>query len=105
MAMHRPTWAKQERDEKIKTYGGSRQAIDYKRNIYGEHGDASNSVFVLARFMACVDTDEASTYNTDVYEQVVLTYERLPDRRSGRAAPGRDHDVPQPARHAQRAGR
>ncbi len=78
MAMHRPTWAKQERDEKIKTYGGSRQAIDYKRNIYGEHGDASNSVFVLARFMACVDTDEASTYNMDVYEHVVLTYERLP---------------------------
>ncbi len=78
MAMHRPTRAKQEHDEKIKTYGGSRQAIDYKRNIYGEHGDASDSVFVLARFTACVGTDDASSYDQDVYEHVVLTFERLP---------------------------
>ncbi len=62
--MHRPTWTKQERDEKIKTYGGSRQAIDYKRNIYGEHGDASNSVFVLARFMAWTPTRARPTTPT-----------------------------------------
>jgi hypothetical protein len=78
MAMHRPTWGPEERNEKISEYGGSRQAIDYKRNIYGEHGDASNSVFVLSRLMAIVDTDEGSVYNSEVYSAVHLSWERLP---------------------------
>lgn len=78
MAMHRPTWGDKERQAKIKEYGGSRQAIDYRRNIYGEHGDASNSVFVLARLMACVDIDEGSTYNMDVYTKIMLEFERFP---------------------------
>jgi hypothetical protein len=79
MAMHRPTWGKSERDKKIKEYGGSRQSIDYRRNIYGEHGDASNSVFVLARLMACVDLDEGSIYNTEVYHRVSMEYESFPN--------------------------
>ncbi len=78
MGMNRPTWSASERSEKIKEYGGSRQNIDYKRNIYGEHGDASNSVFVLARLMDCVDTDEGSVYNQDIYKHVQLEFERLP---------------------------
>jgi hypothetical protein len=78
MAMNRPTWSPEERQAKLVEYGGSRQAIDYKRNIYGEHGDAANSVFVLARLMACVDTDEASTYNTDVYFPFKMEYEHFP---------------------------
>ncbi len=78
MAMHKPTWNDVERQAKIKEYGGSRQAIDYKRNIYGEHGDASNSVFVLARLMNCVDLDEGSTYNQDIYQKVILEFERFP---------------------------
>lgn len=78
MAMNRPTWGADERSEKITEYGGSRQSIDYKRNIYGEHGDASNSVFVLARLMAVVDTDEGSVYNSEVYSGIHLTWERLP---------------------------
>jgi hypothetical protein len=77
MAMFRPSWGPDERREKINEYGGSRQNIDYKRNIYGEHGDASNSVFVLARLMACVDTDEGSLYNNDVYYHVKLLYEQV----------------------------
>lgn len=36
MAMHRPTWSAEEREEKITKAGGSRQNIDYKRNVYGE---------------------------------------------------------------------
>lgn len=79
VAMNRPTWTKEERDEKVLTYGGSRQNIDYKRNIYGEHGDASNSVFVLSRLMATVDTDDGSVYNSEVYSKIVMEYERLPD--------------------------
>lgn len=91
MAMNRPTWAEDERNEKIKEYGGSRQNIDYKRNIYGEHGDASNSVFVLSRLMACVDTDEGSEYNSEVYAHVQLEFERLPH------GPGITDDIRQAA--------
>jgi hypothetical protein len=78
MAMNRPSWAKEERDSKIVEYGGSRQAVDYRRNIYGEHGDAANSVFVLAKLMATVDLDEGSIYNTDVYSCTKIEYERFP---------------------------
>ncbi len=78
MAMHRPTWTSEEREKKIKEYGQSRQSIDYRRNIYGEHGDASNSVFVLARLMNCVDLDEGSIYNTEVYAKVMMAYESFP---------------------------
>jgi hypothetical protein len=75
MANHRPTWTAEERQEKIKLYQ-SRQSVDYRRNIYGEHGDASNPVFVLAKLMGCVDTDEGSTYNTEVYTIVRVDYEQ-----------------------------
>ncbi len=78
MAMNRPSWSKEERDAKIVEYGGSRQSVDYRRNIYGEHGDASNAVFVLAKLMAIVDLDEGSTYNTDVYAAIKMHYERFP---------------------------
>jgi hypothetical protein len=79
MAMHRPTWGAEEREKKIKEYGQSRQSIDYRRNIYGDHGDAANSVFVLARLMDCVDLDEGSTYNMDIYQKIMMTYENFPD--------------------------
>ena len=77
MAMNRPAWGPEERAEKIISYGGSRQAIDYRRNIYGEHGDATNSVFVLSRLMACVDTDEGSFYNSEVYHRISVSEERI----------------------------
>jgi hypothetical protein len=69
-AMYRPTWSEEERQAKIAIYGGSRDNPDYKRNIYGEPGDISNKVFVLARLMACVRINEsswASEYNDNVY--------------------------------------
>lgn len=79
MGMHRPTWNDKERREKINQYGGSRQNTDYRRNVYGDHGDVQNSVFVLSRLMACVDTDEGSIYNTEVYTHVKMDYERFPE--------------------------
>ena len=51
MAMHRPSWGPEERKNKISMYGGTSDNVDYRRNIYGEHGDATNPVFVLARLM------------------------------------------------------
>ena len=77
MGMMRPSWSKSERDDKTKIYGGSRQSNDYKRNIYGEHGDATNALFVLARLVACTDMSENSEYNTDVYTNICLDFDIL----------------------------
>lgn len=71
--MHRTTWSDEERRDKIEAYG-SRDSPDYKRNILGAHGDATNPLFVLTRLMACVDSDEGSDYNIDTYY-----YRRLSD--------------------------
>jgi len=64
--MHRPTWSDQERIDKIEAYG-SRDSADYKRNILGLHGDATNPLFVLNRLMATVDDKLDSEYNADIY--------------------------------------
>lgn len=72
--MHRPTWSDQERTDKIEAYG-SRDSPDYKRNILGVHGDATNPLFVLHRLMACVDDNQESEYNTDVYYHRRITAE------------------------------
>ena len=64
--MHRPTWSDEERADKIEAYG-SRDSADYKRNILGEHGDATNPLFVLHRLTAIVDDNESSEYNQDIY--------------------------------------
>jgi len=69
-AMHRPGWGDAERRDKIALYGGTEDHPDYKRNIYGEHGDAANPLFVLSRLMGCVRMSEdkwANEYNEDVY--------------------------------------
>ena len=67
-AMHRPPphWSDQEREANIQLYH-SREDPDYRRNILGEHGDATSPIFVLPRLMACVDDDLESSYNTDEY--------------------------------------
>ena len=70
MAPHRPTWSDQERREKIAIYGGTEDHVDYRRNIFGEHGDAHNPLFVLARLMSCVRINQtawATEYNENVY--------------------------------------
>jgi hypothetical protein len=83
MAMHRPTWSPTERSQKIKIYGGSPDNPDYKRNIYGEHGDVTNPVFVLARLMACVRIQEstwATEYNDNIYRRIKIEGESLEGR-------------------------
>lgn len=79
-AMHRPNWSDEERKAKIAMYGGSEDNIDYRRNIFGDHGDASSLLFVLHRLMACVRVNEnkwASEYNDDVYAQIKINDELL----------------------------
>jgi hypothetical protein len=76
--MHRPTWSTQERVDKIEAYG-SRDSPDYKRNILGLHGDATNPLFVLHRLMATVDDDLSSEYNQDIYYVLRLSDEMMMD--------------------------
>lgn len=75
-AMWRPNWTDQERTEKIKQYG-SRDDPDYRRNVLGLHGDATNPMFVLTRLMRCVDDDEHSEYNEDEFFRAVIKTETL----------------------------
>lgn len=80
IASHRPSWGDKERQAKIAIYGGTEEHVDYRRNIFGEHGDAHNPLFVLARLMACVRIAEsawATEYNEDVYAQIRVNDELL----------------------------
>lgn len=65
-AMYRPTWTDEERNEKIQLYG-HRDSPDFRRNVYGLHGDANSPLFVLHRLMEAVDGDQSSPYNLDEY--------------------------------------
>jgi hypothetical protein len=58
----------------------SREAPDYRRNVRGEHGDATNPLFVLHRLMKVVDDTETSPYNEREYQHFRITTEMLNDR-------------------------
>lgn len=79
-AMHRSSWSDSERRNKIASYGGTEEDINYRRNVYGEHGDSSSVLFVIHRLMACVRIAEskwAADYNDDVYTKIKITDELL----------------------------
>lgn len=78
-AMARPDWTDEERQQKIRDYGGSEEHPDYKRNVLGLHGDATNPLFVLHRLMKCVDQNQTSEYNLDVYHYQKISAEELED--------------------------
>lgn len=75
-AMHRPTWTAEERERQIEKYG-SRDHPDYRRNVLGLHGDATNPLFVLHRLMACVDQDLASDFNDGEYIHLNIKNEQV----------------------------
>ena len=69
-AVYRDTWSDKERQSKIALYGGSEENIDYRRNVFGEHGSATSTLFVLHRLSQCVAmsrTAEEIDYNENVY--------------------------------------
>lgn len=72
-AMYRPTWSEEEKQKKIRLYGGSKANAAYRRNIFGTHGDETSILFVLYRLLACVDTDEESEYNTREYLKIDIS--------------------------------
>lgn len=74
--MHRPTWSDEIRQKQIAKYG-SKDHPDYRRNVLGKHGDATNPIFVLNRLMACVDSELSSFYNENVYTKLKINNEML----------------------------
>ena len=78
-AMHRPDWTVEERKAKAELYG-SRDHPDYRRNILGLHGDATSSLFVLHRLMACCDTNENSYFNQELYYSKRISDELVMDQ-------------------------
>jgi len=91
-AMHRPTWTAEERAAEIKKYS-SVDHPDYRRNILGEHGDATSPLFVLHRLMQCfqpVGEDDQTALQkkkildgrmdvNDQYSLIKITHESLED--------------------------
>jgi hypothetical protein len=78
-AMHRPGWTDKERQEKIAMYNNSKEDPDYRRNVLGLHGDATNPIFVLHRLMQCVDEEVGSWYNTEEYRHFSLSDRQVGD--------------------------
>lgn len=74
-SMYRDTWGEDERAAKIDLYGGE-DALDYRRNIYGHHGEARSALFSLAKLTACIAKTRNAwevEYNRDVYKKIHLT--------------------------------
>lgn len=61
VAMHKPTWTDEERQQKIKEYGGP-DSPDFKRNVYGMHGDEQSPIF-----------PQGSLFNCHPYDTLVWT--------------------------------
>lgn len=97
MAMHRPSWGPTERKSKIAVYGGTEDNVDYRRNIYGEHGDATNPVFVLARLLATVRINE-STWATE-YNESIYTVCKVNDELLTRSGAPIEHFIDLPSSH------
>jgi len=75
IAAHRPTWNDEERETKIRQYGSDENHPDYQRNVLGLPADAGNSLFVMARLMACVrqrESEWALEYNEQVYTRIKI---------------------------------
>lgn len=77
--MHRPTWTDEEREEMIREFK-SKNDPNYRRNILGIHGDATNAIFDLRRLMRCVDQEQESTYNAEDYWFQEIRAEQVEDR-------------------------
>lgn len=71
--LHKPTYDPDNRDNLVKAHGGSDTSGDFVRNVYGEHGDTQNRIFVLHHFMASVDerNPEDSDVNGEYYQPII----------------------------------
>lgn len=57
----------------VKDNGGSEESGDFKRNVFGEHGDIQNRIFVLHHLRACTDDrPEGSDVNDEYYQPTII---------------------------------
>lgn len=73
--LHKPNFdnSPEARAQLIKDNGGSDESGDFKRNVYGEHGDTQNRIFILTHFMSAVDTrTEGSDINDEYYQPIIV---------------------------------
>lgn len=89
-ALHRPDWNEEERARRIENYG-SEHSPDFRRNVYGEHGDAMNRIFDLRQLQACRDDQQGSDYNLNEYAKIKVYSEEVAARANART--GKHHDV------------
>lgn len=76
IAAHRPGWTDEERQVKIKQYGGDETHPDYQRNVLGLPADSGSTLFVTSRLIACVrmrESEWAIEYNEDVYTKLKVS--------------------------------
>lgn len=64
--LQKESWSAEQKQSMIAQYG-STSSPDYRRNVYGEAGDAASAWFVLHRLVANQDQDTESRYNMDEY--------------------------------------
>lgn len=70
--MHKPTYnPERDRGQLIKEYGGSEFAGEFLRNVYGEHGDTQNRIFILTHLRAAMDQRADSDINNEYYNPTI----------------------------------
>jgi hypothetical protein len=75
--LHKPTYNKANRPQLVKDHGGSDTSGDFLRNVYGEHGDTQNRIFVLTHFRAAVDDRAEGSDVNDEYYQPTITGDEI----------------------------
>lgn len=75
--LHKDTYDPKNRPQLVKDHGGSDQSGDFLRNVYGEHGDTQNRIFVLQHFNAAVDDRTEGSDVNDEYYQPTITGDEI----------------------------
>lgn len=86
--LHKPTYdpSPEARAQLIKDNGGSEESGEFRRNVYGEHGDTQNRIFVLAHFMANVDVRRVGSFVNDEYLKMTIYADEIAARVGSKSA-------------------
>lgn len=90
---HKPTFTAEERERKIRDYGGTKESPEYRRQVLGFHGDSTNLVFDLAKLMQGVDSNEGSDYNVHEYYKKTIRYDQVQEVARERGIPPEDYHL------------
>lgn len=90
---HKPTFTAEERERKIKDYGGTKDAPEFRRQVLGAHGDSTNLVFDLAKLMQNCDSNEGSDYNVYEYYRKTIRFDQVQEIARGRGIPPENYHL------------